>query len=99
MAYIDPHWEEGCHARVQRTIPAMAFLSAGAAMKGCMPEGSGKEPGTTALPNPAAVFCVDSGGAYEIRRAADGSETGVCILADGAEVDAWTYFREKAARS
>jgi putative hemolysin len=45
------------------------------------------------------VFCVDSGGAYEIRRAADGSETGVCILADGAEVDAWTYFREKAARS
>jgi putative hemolysin len=68
-------------------------------MIGCVPEGSvDGEPSTVGLANPAAVFCVESGGTYVIRRAADGSESGVCILADGTEVDAWAYFREKAAR-
>jgi uncharacterized protein len=66
-------------------------------MKGLSPQVSGQESGTTSRPNPAAVFCIDSGGTYQIRRVVDGSESGVCILADGSEVDAWTYFREHAA--
>ncbi|WP_171120467.1 MULTISPECIES: DUF333 domain-containing protein [unclassified Ruegeria] len=45
------------------------------------------------LANPAATFCVESGGTYEIRDGADG-QTGICKLADGQEVDAWDYFRE-----
>ena len=45
------------------------------------------------LANPAATYCIDSGAKYEIRDGADG-QTGVCILADGREVDAWDYFRE-----
>jgi putative hemolysin len=53
-----------------------------------VPEGA-----ATGLPNPAAVFCVERGGRYEIRKTA-GGETGVCILPDGTEADAWTYFRE-----
>lgn len=47
------------------------------------------------LPNPSAVFCIENGGKYETRRAADGSQNGVCILPDGSEVDAWQFFREK----
>lgn len=48
---------------------------------------------STGLANPAATFCVESGAKYEIRDGADG-QTGVCILPDGREVDAWDYFRE-----
>ncbi len=44
------------------------------------------------LANPAAVFCTESGGKYEIRDGADG-QVGICILPDGVEVDAWEYFR------
>ncbi|MEM8570471.1 MAG: DUF333 domain-containing protein [Pseudomonadota bacterium] len=45
-----------------------------------------------AAPNPAAVFCGESGGSYAIVAGADG-QRGVCTLADGREVDAWDYFR------
>ncbi len=45
------------------------------------------------LPNPAAVYCQDKGYAYEIRTAADGSQSGVCILPDGTECDEWAYYR------
>jgi len=47
------------------------------------------------LANPAAVFCVEQGGRFEIRDADAGSQ-GFCILPDGTEVDAWTYFREQS---
>ncbi|KUJ79441.1 DUF333 domain-containing protein [Ruegeria profundi] len=51
-------------------------------------------PNTTAeLANPAATFCVESGAQYEIRDGENG-QSGVCILSDGREVDAWEYFRE-----
>ena len=46
------------------------------------------------LPNPAAQFCVDEGGTYRIVQEAAG-ERGICVLADGREVDAWEYFRER----
>jgi uncharacterized protein len=52
----------------------------------------------SARPNPAAVFCTDNGGTCAIRRAADGSETGVCILADGTEIDGWTFLRNHPAK-
>jgi uncharacterized protein len=77
-----------------RRATLAAALEAGVAVTGCTLEDNGTN---TAGANPAAIFCVDRGGTYEIRRAADGSESGVCILADGSEIDAWTYFRENAA--
>ncbi len=81
---------------VERKVLAILFLTAGAAMTGCSPNGANdQQPGATGLSNPAAVYCVDKGGTYEIRRADDGSETGICILDDGTEVDAWAYFREQ----
>ena len=48
---------------------------------------------TTQLANPAATFCIESGAQYEIRDG-DNGQSGVCILPDGREVDAWEYFRE-----
>jgi len=45
------------------------------------------------IPNPASVFCTENGNQSEIRTAADGSQTGVCIFPDGHTCDEWAYFR------
>jgi putative hemolysin len=45
------------------------------------------------LPNPASVYCEEQGGRLEIRTAADGSQYGVCIFADGSECDEWAFYR------
>jgi len=47
------------------------------------------------LPNPASAFCTDQGYTLEIRTAADGSQSGVCIFPDGSECDEWAYFRNE----
>jgi uncharacterized protein len=98
MGCIDQHRPGGEHARIRSAGLAVAALAAGAAMTGCVDATDSEKPATTGLANPAAVFCFESGGRYEIRTSADGAQTGVCILADNTEVDAWIYFREKAAR-
>ncbi len=46
----------------------------------------------TQTANPAATSCVESGATYESRATGNGV-IGICILADGSEIDAWTYFR------
>jgi putative hemolysin len=58
---------------------------------GCVPA----QPATNEpeLPNPASVFCEEQGGRPEIRTAADGSQSGVCVFPDGSECDEWAYFR------
>jgi putative hemolysin len=43
--------------------------------------------------NPASVYCEQQGSRLEIRTAADGSQTGVCIFPDNGECDEWAYFR------
>lgn len=52
-------------------------------------------PGTpqAGLPNPASVYCRQGGNKLEIRTAADGSQSGVCIFPDGTTCDEWAYFR------
>ena len=45
------------------------------------------------MPNPASAYCVEQGYRSEIRTAADGSQSGVCIFPDGRECDEWAYFR------
>jgi len=49
------------------------------------------------LPNPASAYCVEQGFTSEIRTAADGSQSGVCIFPDGSECDEWAYFRGECA--
>ena len=44
-------------------------------------------------PNPAAVFCVEQGGRYEIIQESSGAR-GICVLPDGRRIDAWKYYRE-----
>ena len=39
-------------------------------------------------PNPAAVFCTEEDGKYDL-------DSGLCELPDGTTVDAWKYYRER----
>ncbi|HEY3342118.1 MAG TPA: DUF333 domain-containing protein [Anaerolineae bacterium] len=45
------------------------------------------------IPNPASVYCEQKGNKLEIRTAADGSQSGICIFPDGSTCDEWAYFR------
>lgn len=47
------------------------------------------------MPNPASAYCIEQGFKSEIRTAADGSQSGVCIFPDGSECDEWAYFRKE----
>jgi uncharacterized protein len=46
-----------------------------------------------ALPNPASVFCVKSGGKSEIRNGPKG-QYGVCRLPNGRVVEEWAFYRQ-----
>jgi putative hemolysin len=45
------------------------------------------------IPNPASVYCEQNGNTLEIRTAADGSQSGICIFPDGSTCDEWAYFK------
>jgi putative hemolysin len=45
------------------------------------------------MPNPASVYCEQNGNTLEIRTAADGSQSGVCVFPDGSACEEWAYFR------
>jgi putative hemolysin len=45
------------------------------------------------MANPASVYCNEHNGKSVIRTASDGSQSGVCVFADGNECDEWMYFR------
>jgi hypothetical protein len=45
------------------------------------------------MPNPASVYCTQNGNKLEIRTAADGSQSGVCVFPDASTCDEWAYFR------
>ncbi len=47
------------------------------------------------VPDPASEYCEQQGNTLEIRTAADGSQSGVCIFPDGSECDEWAYFQGK----
>ncbi len=71
----------GC---VQTTAQPVAVIT---------PESPTIQPTLETLPNPASAFCEQQGFKLEIRTAADGSQTGVCIFPDGSECDEWAFFR------
>ena len=51
---------------------------------------------TAGLANPASVFCEEQGGSVDIRTSENGDQFGVCVFADGTEVEEWAYFRGEA---
>jgi len=64
----------------------------------CKPGDMDVAPAPTATPagiaNPASTYCVEQGGASEIRTAEDGSQSGVCVFPDGSACEEWAFFRE-----
>ncbi len=75
-------------------LPVSFFLIA-SSFGGCPRE----EKKSQAVPNPAAVFCIEQGGRYEIRAGVNGSQRGVCIWPDETERDAWEFYREKHSQN
>jgi len=67
----------------------------------CKPGDMDVAPPPTATPagisNPASTYCVEQGGASEIRTADDGSQSGVCSFPDGSECEEWAFFRGECA--
>ena len=74
---------------------AIALVAAGCAPKATpQPVPAATQPGSGAgIANPASTYCAEQGNKSEIRTAADGSQSGVCIFPDGSECDEWAYFR------
>lgn len=52
----------------------------------------------TSVANPAAVYCMELGGVYVIRKSTYG-QTGFCQMPDGVERDAWQVFREQQPKN
>ena len=81
-------------------LTAITFLTCGLLL-GCqagdvVPTGEAQTTAGTSgaqLPNPAAVHCQEQGYLYEIRTAADGGQSGVCIFPGGSECDEWAFYR------
>jgi len=67
----------------------------------CKPGDMDVAPAPTATPagiaNPASTYCVEQGGASELRTAEDGSQSGVCSFPDGSECEEWAFFRGECA--
>lgn len=57
------------------------------------PEPAATDMPQAGLPNPASVYCTQGGNKLEIRTAADGSQSGICVFQDGSTCDEWAYFR------
>lgn len=49
------------------------------------------------IANPASEYCLTQGGESQIKKNADGSEYGVCVI-DGEEIDEWEYFRQSTSQ-
>ncbi len=75
----------------------VASLTACSAFHGQLFKPAATETGVLNMPNPASVFCVENGGTLEIRTAADGSQSGVCVFTDGSECEEWAFFRGECA--
>lgn len=49
--------------------------------------------GSTAIANPASVYCIQHGGIIKIITDPDGSQRGICVFPDGSQCDEWAYYR------
>ncbi len=74
-------------------IIILLALTACSALQVQTPEPTATDIPQPGLPNPASVFCEQNGNKLEIRTAADGSQSGVCVFPDGNTCDEWAYFR------
>jgi putative hemolysin len=47
---------------------------------------------STTMPNVAAEYCTSHNNRYEIRNTTNGTQYGVCILANGTECNEWEFY-------
>ncbi len=85
---IDPRSE----TIVKRSIASLMLLALLAT--GCS-DGDPTED-TAGMANPASEHCIEQGGDLDIRKDAEGNESGYCVFADGTEVEEWAYFNGEA---
>jgi len=74
------------------TVVLMA-LAACSALQVQTPEPTATDIPPANMPNPASVYCEQQGNKLEIRTAADGSQSGICVSPDGSTCEEWAYFR------
>ena len=55
----------------------------------------GDDAASAGMPNPASVYCEETGYKLDIRTDADGGQYGVCIFPNGSECEEWAFFREE----
>lgn len=62
---------------------------------GCMSAEEQHPPpgGQKTIGNPASLYCHSMGYESEIRTDANGSQSGVCRMPNGTEVDEWEFYR------
>jgi putative hemolysin len=89
-------WNNRKKEKMKRIIPFTIILIALAACTAPqvqVPEPTATDMPQVNMPNPASVYCMQNGNKLEIRTAADGSQSGVCVFPDGSICDEWAYFR------
>jgi putative hemolysin len=78
---------------MSRKVFPILFVQIGMALlAACNPQPISPTPQTN-LPNPASVYCEETGGRLEMRQDASGGVQGICIFPDGSECDEWAYYR------
>ncbi len=75
------------------TLILMALAACAAARTPAAPDPALTATPPAAMPNPASVYCTQTGNKLEIRTAADGSQYGICVFPDGGTCDEWAYYR------
>lgn len=55
-------------------------------------------PPSSGMPNPASVYCVQSGGTLEIKKDSTGGEYGMCTFMNGTSCEEWALFRGEGCK-
>jgi putative hemolysin len=89
------HWIKRKKEKMKRLFifPIIMTLAACTTPPTPAPNSSVTDIPQAGLPNPASVNCEQNGNKLEIRTAADGSQSGICIFPDGSSCEEWAYFR------
>jgi putative hemolysin len=74
-------------------IILMALTACTAPQTQAAPESAVTNTPQASMPNPASVYCEQTGNKLEIRTAADGSQSGICVFPNGSTCDEWAYYR------
>ncbi|MDP2797988.1 MAG: DUF333 domain-containing protein [Methanoregula sp.] len=75
---------------------ALLVFAAGCTQQTATPPAT--TPATAGMPNPASVYCGQTGGILEIKKDAAGGEYGMCTLKNGTSCEEWALFRGEGCK-